>query len=105
MQKVHCVIRVVGLLVGTVAVAAVPNVIDYQGRLTDNSPQQNPVTPPEPEEEQAEAPSGLQGLDGAHTSFVNQLISRPEWTREELLDNLRDALEEMLEMNRDEAQR
>ena len=41
---------------------------------------------PEPEEEVAEAPYGLKGLDGAHASFVNQLISRPEWTREELLD-------------------
>lgn len=50
------------------------------------APQQNPVMTPEPEEEEAEAPYGLKGLDGAHTSFVNQLISRPEWTREELLD-------------------
>lgn len=41
---------------------------------------------PEPEETQAEAPHGLQGLDSAHTYFVNQLISRPEWTREDLLD-------------------
>lgn len=34
----------------------------------------------------AEAPFGLVGLDLAHTSFVNQLVSRAEWTREELLD-------------------
>jgi len=40
----------------------------------------------QPDEVEAEAPHGLMGLDGAHTSFVNQLISRPEWTREELLD-------------------
>ena len=48
--------------------------------------QPNPVMAPEPEEEQVEAPFGLEGLDGAHTGFVNQLTSRPEWTREELLD-------------------
>ena len=40
----------------------------------------------EPEEQQAESPHGLQGLDDAHTSLVFQLVSRPEWTREELLD-------------------
>lgn len=44
-----------------------------------------PATP-QPEEVEAEAPHGLMGLDDAHSSFVNQLISRPEWTREELLD-------------------
>ena len=47
--------------------------------------QQNAVTAAEAEEA-VETPFGLKGLDGAHTSFVNQLISRPEWTREELLD-------------------
>jgi hypothetical protein len=47
--------------------------------------QQNAVMAPEPEEE-IENPFGLTGLDDAHTSFVNQLTSRPEWTREELLD-------------------
>lgn len=44
-----------------------------------------PAVAPEPEEP-AEAPFGLVGLDAAHTSFVNQLVSRAEWTREELLD-------------------
>ena len=28
----------------------------------------------------------VMGLDEVHTTLVNQLISRPEWTREELLD-------------------
>lgn len=37
-------------------------------------------------EEPAEVPFGLVGLDSAHISFVNQLISRAEWTREKLLD-------------------
>lgn len=44
------------------------------------------AAPPEPEDLEVEAPHGLMGLDAAHTSFVNQLVSRPEWTREELLD-------------------
>ena len=47
--------------------------------------QQSAVMTPEPEEE-IETPLGLKGLDDAHTAFVNQLTSRPEWTREELLD-------------------
>lgn len=41
---------------------------------------------PAPEEHILEASLGLQGLDAAHISFVHQLLSRPEWTREELLD-------------------
>jgi len=41
---------------------------------------------PAPEEHLMAAPLGLQGLDAAHTSFVHQLLSRPQWTREELLD-------------------
>ena len=44
-----------------------------------------PATVPELGET-AEAPFGLVGLDAAHTAFVNQLVSRAEWTREELLD-------------------
>lgn len=41
---------------------------------------------PEPEAHLPDAPFGLQGLDAAHTAFVHQLLSRPQWTREELLD-------------------
>ncbi|MBS0467795.1 MAG: TerB N-terminal domain-containing protein [Proteobacteria bacterium] len=44
------------------------------------------VAAPEPEEHLPEAPLGLRGLDAAHTAFVHQLLSRPQWTREELLD-------------------
>lgn len=47
---------------------------------------QQPAATAQPEEVEGEAPHGLMGLDDAHTSFVNQLVSRPEWTREELLD-------------------
>jgi tellurite resistance protein len=50
------------------------------------APQQNTAVAAEPAEAKSEAPYGLTGLDSAHTSFVNQLASRPEWTREELLD-------------------
>ena len=44
------------------------------------------VAVPEPEAHVPDAPLGLQGLDAAHTAFVHQLLSRPQWTREELLD-------------------
>lgn len=44
------------------------------------------VAVPEPEAHPPDAPLGLQGLDVAHTAFVHQLLSRPQWTREELLD-------------------
>lgn len=54
--------------------------------LTEAAASQAAPATPQPEEVEAEAPHGLMGLDDAHSSFVNQLISRPEWTREELLD-------------------
>jgi len=38
------------------------------------------------EPEEVEAPQGLLGLDETHTSFARLLLSRPEWSREELLD-------------------
>ena len=44
------------------------------------------VAAPEPEEHLPDALLGLQGQDAAHTAFVHQLLSRPQWTREELLD-------------------
>ena len=40
----------------------------------------------EPEAEVAEAPKGLLGLDEAHTALARMMLSRPEWSREELLD-------------------
>lgn len=54
--------------------------------FTDETLEATPATKVEPEVESEEAPHGLMGLDDAHTSFVRQLMSRPEWTREELLD-------------------
>ena len=38
------------------------------------------------EAEGAEAPKGLMGLDEAHTALARMMLSRPEWSREELLD-------------------
>jgi uncharacterized tellurite resistance protein B-like protein len=39
-----------------------------------------------PETEAAEAPKGLMGLDETHTALARMMLSRPEWSREELLD-------------------
>ena len=55
----------------------------------EESPQP-PVTAvvPEAASLDAEAPvaKGLFGLDEAHSAFARMLLSRPQWTREELLD-------------------
>jgi uncharacterized tellurite resistance protein B-like protein len=40
----------------------------------------------ESEAETVEAPKGLMGLDEAHSALARMMLSRPEWTREELLD-------------------
>lgn len=47
--------------------------------------------PPEPEEPEVEAeavdaPQGLLGLDESHSALARMLLSRPEWSREELMD-------------------
>ncbi|WP_274378506.1 tellurite resistance TerB C-terminal domain-containing protein [Alicycliphilus denitrificans] len=69
--------------------------------FTEEPVEAKPIAPavvaePEPEVHLPDAPLGLQGLDAAHTAFVHQLLSRPEWTREELLDLASD-LELMLD--------
>lgn len=38
------------------------------------------------ETETADAPKGLLGLDEVHTALARMMLSRPEWSREELLD-------------------
>ncbi|MDP2200821.1 MAG: TerB N-terminal domain-containing protein [Methylicorpusculum sp.] len=48
----------------------------------------------EPENELV--PDGIFGLDSAHTAFARMLLSRPEWSREELIDLAAD-LELMLD--------
>lgn len=40
----------------------------------------------ETEAEPSEASAGLLGLDEAHTSLARMMLSRPEWSRAELLD-------------------
>lgn len=40
----------------------------------------------DPEPEAAQASKGLLGLDEAHTALARMLLSRPEWSREELMD-------------------
>ena len=37
-------------------------------------------------ESEAEPPKGILGLDEAHSALARMLLSRPEWTRDELLD-------------------
>jgi len=78
--------RVAALQQDTDKVSALLANIFTEETIDAAAPQQSPVTTPESEEEQVETPYGLKGLDGAHTAFLNQLISRPEWSREELLD-------------------
>lgn len=45
---------------------------------------QLPELDAEPENELV--PDGIFGLDAAHTAFARMLLSRPEWSREELID-------------------
>lgn len=48
-----------------------------------------PVSEPlegESQDERAEAATGLLGLDEAHSAFARMLLSRPRWSRQELLD-------------------
>lgn len=56
------------------------------------------ITPAEAEKEiePTEAHTGLLGLDEAHSAFARMLLSRPEWSRDELLDVAAD-LELMLD--------
>jgi uncharacterized tellurite resistance protein B-like protein len=43
-------------------------------------------TQPESEAEASETPKGLLGLDEAHSALARMMLSRPQWSREELLD-------------------
>lgn len=56
------------------------------------------ATPPtsEPEPDEVAKPEGLLGLDETHTALARMLLSRPEWSRAELLDVAAD-LELMLD--------
>lgn len=53
---------------------------------TGHSTEIQPTTVETPAEVDTAPVHSVMGLDEVHTTLVNQLISRPEWTREELLD-------------------
>lgn len=55
-----------------------------------------PIPEPDVEVEAFKPPEGLLGLDEAHTALARMMLSRPEWSREELLDVAAD-LELMLD--------
>lgn len=57
------------------------------GIFEEEEEAQVPAAAPELDEAEESTPSGgLLGLDEAHTAFARLLLSRPEWSREELLD-------------------
>ena len=58
------------------------------GIFKEETPPTVSVAIPETEAPEVEAvtTSGLFGLDDAHSAFARMLLSRPQWTREELLD-------------------
>lgn len=70
------------------------------GIFTEDESHPMPVSVPEPVEDtlapETAPPHGLLGLDEAHTSLVRMLLSRPQWSRQELLDVAED-LELMLD--------
>lgn len=45
-----------------------------------------PVSEPHIEAAQDEIPKGILGLDESHTALARMLLSRPKWSREELMD-------------------
>jgi uncharacterized tellurite resistance protein B-like protein len=52
----------------------------------ESSASQAPELEAEVEAEAAESVKGVLGLDEAHTALARMLLSRPQWSREELLD-------------------
>jgi len=77
--------RIAALQQDTEAVSAMLSRI-----FTEELPAQAAVaateTLPEPEREAELPPSGLLGLDEAHSAFARLLLSRPEWSRDDLAD-------------------
>jgi len=68
------------------------------GIFTEDESQRAPVPEPVDDAPDTETapPHGLLGLDDVHTSLVRMLLSRPQWSRQELLDVAED-LELMLD--------
>lgn len=62
----------------------------------EDEPVAVPTPEPEAEVEEVGPPEGILGLDEAHTALVRMMLSRPEWSRAELLDVSAD-LEMMLD--------
>ncbi len=55
--------------------------------FTEEEPAPVQSTPePEPEASESPRPEGVLGLDTSHAAFARLLLSRPQWTREELDD-------------------
>lgn len=46
----------------------------------------SPFSEPDIEAAQDETPNGILGLDESHTALARMLLSRPKWSREELMD-------------------
>jgi uncharacterized tellurite resistance protein B-like protein len=54
--------------------------------FTESEEQAPAVAEPVEVESEAEAPKGLMGLDEAHSALARMMLSRPQWSRDELLD-------------------
>jgi len=71
-------------------IAALQKDTEKVSALLSNIFQEEPVPPPEPElvseEELVTTEPGIMGLDEQHSSLTRLLLSRPQWTRAELLD-------------------
>ncbi len=60
------------------------------GIFKEESPPEPVCAEPEPEGDAESTPPGLLGLDEAHSALARLLLSRPEWTKDELGDAVAD---------------
>ena len=73
--------RIAALQKDTEAVSAL-----LSGIFKEESPPEPVFAEPEPEGDVEPTPPGLIGLDEAHSALARLLLSRPEWTKDELGD-------------------
>ncbi|SDZ40881.1 TerB N-terminal domain-containing protein [Delftia lacustris] len=73
--------RIAALQKDTEAVSAL-----LSGIFKEESPPEPVFAEPEPEGDVEPTPPGLLGLDEAHSALARLLLSRPEWTKDELGD-------------------
>ena len=73
--------RIAALQKDTEAVSAL-----LSGIFKEESPPEPVFAEAEPEGDVEPTPSGLLGLDEAHSALARLLLSRPEWTKDELGD-------------------